>query len=56
MAFVGLSDSQEPISAALERAGAAGANIASFPVLAVPLRAFMPRKRAALRLPVLPPG
>lgn len=56
MAVVGLDDPQEPISAAVERAGAAGVNVASFPVIAVPLWAFTPKERASLRLPVLPPG
>lgn len=56
LAVVGLDDPQEPISGAVERAGADAVNIASYPVLAVPLWAFSAADRASLRLPVIPPG
>ena len=56
MAVVGLDDPQEPISGAVERAGADAVNVGTYPVLAVPLYAFSAADRAtiAARLPVLP--
>ena len=56
MAVVGLDDPLEPISGAVERAGADGVNVATFPVLAVPMWAFSAADRAIIagRLPVLP--
>lgn len=54
-AVVGLIDPQEPISAAVERAGADGLDATAFPVLCAPLWAFSPAHRNALRLPLLPP-
>jgi hypothetical protein len=56
MALVGLDDPQEPISGAVERAGAAGVNKGAYPVAAVPLWAFSAVDRATIgaRLPVLP--
>lgn len=56
MAVVGLDDPDEAISGAVERAGAAGLNVANYTVLAVPLWAFSAADRATLRLPVIPPG
>jgi hypothetical protein len=56
MAIIGLDSPDEAISGAVERAGAAGVNVASYPVLAVPLWAFSADDRASLRLPVIPPG
>lgn len=56
LAIVGLDDPQEPISGAVERAGADAVNPATYPVVAVPLWAFSAADRAiiAARLPVLP--
>ncbi|MFC4194980.1 hypothetical protein ACFQFS_14185 [Novosphingobium lubricantis] len=54
-AVVPLSDPQEPISAAVERAGADGLDVTAFPVLAAPLWAFSDADRNTLRLPLLPP-
>lgn len=56
MAVVGLDDPLEPISGAVERAGAAGVNVGTYPVVAVALYAFSAADRATIaeRLPVLP--
>lgn len=56
LAIVGLDDPQEPISGAVERAGADAVNPATYPVVAVALWAFSAADRAILaaRLPVLP--
>ena len=56
MAVIGLDDPLEPISGAVERAGAEAVNLATYPVVAVPLRAFSAADRAIIgaRLPVLP--
>ncbi len=56
MAVVGLDDPQEPISGAVERAGADAVNVGTFPVVAVALWHFSAADRAIIaeRLPVLP--
>lgn len=53
-AIVPLSDPQEPISAAVARAGADGLDVTTFPVLAAPMWAFSDADRNAMRLPLLP--
>ena len=53
-AIVPLTDPEEPISAAVERAGADGLDVTTFPVLCVQMWAFSVAHRAALRLPLLP--
>jgi hypothetical protein len=53
-AIVPLIDPQEPISAAVARAGADGLDMTMFPVLAAPMWAFADADRNAMRLPFLP--
>lgn len=53
-AVVGLTDPLEPISDAVARAGAAGADTTAYPVLATPLWAFSPDELEGLKLPLLP--
>lgn len=50
---VGLDDPLQPISGALARAGAAGADTTAYPVLATPLWAFSPDELVGLKLPLL---
>jgi hypothetical protein len=52
-AVVGLNDPLEPISDAVARAGAAGVDTTSYPVLATPLWAFSPDELEGLKLPLL---
>ncbi len=56
MAVIGLDDPQEPISGAVERAGASAVNVGTYPVVALALYALSAADRAiiAARLPVLP--
>lgn len=55
-ALVPLTDPQEPISAAVERAGAGAVNLAVVPVLAFPMWAFSQADRLEITRRLHPPS